>query len=559
MLCRPYVEPMVPVESQMAESETKLDLDSAYRQYRRRLFGALAILSRQGLPVQPADGLDLIQEFFATSWDGLQSRYDCARGPFDRYIFAAFIRFARPRILRLYRWQNSLVDAAKLAELVGGDRFEEAVDVEEPMRELIEQVLLALAPQERRVLYSYLRAGARGERKLAQEFGLTRYKIRETLALALGHLAVGLGERGVINERDWEVALALWRDGRSVRQTVRFLGRTVDEIKECRARIIGLLEGRLRRLEGGYSSRPRRTTMTSVRLPASELFKRVLSEPGNTALLEEVRARAEELISYLDESDSGPEVGAVKTDPAWLILVHEALAQEEPLSPEEEDLRAKLLQARANDEASVGRAFKEALVPDLPNSLTNWEYWFAAAPRASVEELNILMNQPSVQAASPISSPLAAFGLTPVSVYYATEAVSFAAQESLAHTASGLNSGIRIRVEEAPARSLPKSIELRPKSPDDWPYWDNRRVIPALWLAAEIVRMLQCPLFTAYALLAWLITVGQFKPFIFAGFESGPVGPTALELIPLGREGKSTEDQPDDDGENLYRRWGKAG
>jgi len=547
----------------MRDAETTLDVATAYSRYRRRMFGALAILARQGYAVQLADGLDLIQEFFSEAWDGLKSRYDPQRGPFDRYIFGAFVRFARPRILRLQRWQNCLADAAKLADLVGKNPAEESAeseDVTEPTPESVREVLVTLAPRARKVLYAFLSAGARGERKLARDFGLTRYRVREILAEALGQFVVRLGERGAIKESDWQVALALWRDGRTVRQSAGFLRRSVEEIRESRSRIVVLLAGGLRQLEWGHSSPSRSPLMHSVRVHPIQLLKGVLSEPGNHRLLEEVRDRAEELISCLDEVDGSAheEIRVIETDPEWLVLVHEALAKEEPLSSAEQAVRAELFQASADDEKSVGRAFVEALLADLPQQLIAWSYWFDLVPRPSAEQRSYLLQQLSVQAALPHSAELAAHGLTPVSIYYATEAIAFVAEEVLGHELGTPEPAVRIRVEQSPLRNVPSVIQPVIKESSDWSRWENCWIIPAQVLVQEIVQMTECPFVTAHALLPWLVALAQVKPFLFGGLKALPIGKTAVQLGPVRPDqSKIAEDHFDNDGENLYRRWGR--
>jgi hypothetical protein len=540
--------------------DTTLDVAAAYSQYRRRLFGALAVLARQGFAVQLADGLDLIQEFFTEAWDGLKARYDPTRGPFDHYIFGAFVQFARPRILRLQRWQNCLVDAAKLADLVSQEPAEEFAEVAEPTTELVRHTLLTLAPRHRRLLYAYLSVGARGERKLAREFALTRYRVREVLTEALGQFIVRLGERGAISEPDWEVALALWRDGRTVRQGAGFLRRSANEIRESRSRIIALLAGSIRQLEQGYSSPSRSPIMPELRVHPRQLLKQVFLEPGNKQLLAEVRERADELISYLDKDDDSidTEISALQTNPEWLVLVQEALAKEEPLSPAEQEIRAELFQARADDEKSVGRAFTEALLADVPAQLTDWPYWFGLAPRPSAEQREYLIQQVSVKAALPRSADLVFYGLTPVSIYYATEAVAFVAEEVLSRELRKPEPAVRIRVDESPLRDLPPKVTAPIMEPNDWPRWENRRVIPSELLVEEIVHMADCPLSTAHALLPWLVALAQFKPFLFADLESSPIGKKAVELTLVSHDqAKIAEDQFDTDGTNLYQRWGR--
>src|SRR4051812_39949290 len=87
-------------------SGRSLDID--YARYRRLLTAALARLARNGYAVPPDEGLDLIHDFFVEAWEGLIHRFDADKASFETYIYGAFIRFARPRIVRLNRLRSGL-------------------------------------------------------------------------------------------------------------------------------------------------------------------------------------------------------------------------------------------------------------------------------------------------------------------------------------------------------------------------------------------------------------------------------------------------------------------
>jgi DNA-directed RNA polymerase specialized sigma24 family protein len=164
--------------------------EAAYLQFRRLLFGALGKLARQGFVVSPVDGVDLVQDFFAEAWSGISSRYGPHKGKLDTYVYQAFVRFARPRIVRLHRWQSYLVDTVEFVRAV-----EKQSSAEEPSESEFDisaarEALLQLPSFERDVLYSCLLADTQSERKLAGQFSVSRYRLRETLIEALGRVAV---------------------------------------------------------------------------------------------------------------------------------------------------------------------------------------------------------------------------------------------------------------------------------------------------------------------------------------------------------------------------------
>ena len=57
------------------------------------VYGCVGALARMGFVAPPEDVEDIIQQFFATQWNGLAERYDPERGAAAQYIYAAFARF----------------------------------------------------------------------------------------------------------------------------------------------------------------------------------------------------------------------------------------------------------------------------------------------------------------------------------------------------------------------------------------------------------------------------------------------------------------------------------
>jgi RNA polymerase sigma factor (sigma-70 family) len=225
--------------------EPMIDQETAYVQLRRLLFGALARLARRGFTVPPADGLDLIQDFFADTWTAVSTNFDPGRGTkFETYVYQAFVRFARPRIVQLHRWRSLLVDAAHLA------RFADTAPSDSPESEgdvlAVRNALDHLPQLQREVLSAYLQGEQPSERTIAEKFGLSRYRLRQTLVDAFAGIAVALDERGEIAERDWRVARALWQERRTLPEAAAHLGMTVEQVKKARDRINAILVRQLR-------------------------------------------------------------------------------------------------------------------------------------------------------------------------------------------------------------------------------------------------------------------------------------------------------------------------
>jgi len=188
--------------------------------------------------------LDLIQDFFLETWDGLVTRYDPTRGQLGTYVYGAFVRFARRRIIRMQRWSVLLVDTASLARLLE----EQAVTRQtgpSPHDLLTVAEALAQLPGRQRDILCDLACG-HSERELARHLSLTRYQLRELLVDALGHVAVALGEPGRLSAPDWQIAVAVWRQGRSVRETAAFLNLSIPEVRAARHRILDLLASGLK-------------------------------------------------------------------------------------------------------------------------------------------------------------------------------------------------------------------------------------------------------------------------------------------------------------------------
>lgn len=209
--------------------------DADYQKFRALFFSALAGLARRGYPVPPDDGLDLVHDFFVEAWPSLVERHDPAKSRLSTYAFSAFVQFARPRIVKLHRWRRQLDEEA--VEEAGDDGSGVELKIDGARLERARQ---ALSFEDREPLEARFVKG-QSERDLAKALGITRYRARERLAQSLTRLVSGLQDRALSNSTDWQIALAIWRDGRPLAAIAAELGLTEDQVRARKRKIIAAL------------------------------------------------------------------------------------------------------------------------------------------------------------------------------------------------------------------------------------------------------------------------------------------------------------------------------
>lgn len=215
-----------------------------YGRYRPLLFRGLASLARQGYELAADEGLELVHDFFIEVWSGLHERYEPSKGAFSTYVFGAFLRFARPRIVKSRRWRERLValEPRELDELgaPGPDKDRQAET------DSLRRGLACLPDEDLKFLVRWLAVGS-SERQLAKAVRLSRYRVRERLVGVLARLAVVMDERIGQSENDWRVAKLLWGEERTVTETAILLGLTPTQVKLARQRVRDVLANGLSR------------------------------------------------------------------------------------------------------------------------------------------------------------------------------------------------------------------------------------------------------------------------------------------------------------------------
>lgn len=499
-------------------------MEVAYSDLRPLFFGAFGRLARQGFAAAPTDTLDLIHDFFTEAWVGITRNYDPQKGPFEKYVYVAFVHFVRPRIIGTIHLRNSCVEYERLVD-APDDRLSIKPDFEfhGDVQRLIEAID-HLPGVQHELLRQYLSFEAPSERALAKDFGLSRYKFRSALISALGSVIVCFDRPHSISERDWNVALAVWRDKRSFEGAAKCNQISVHQVKSSNLRILRFLSQVLSDYHS-WGTRHLRSTDMSAKLVSNpeSLFTEALRSPNNLEILERVRSHAKDILAGLESSEHfGPsDEELCGIDEAWLAACYDALAV--ALSPDTEDG----FYATAADEESVGRAFGEALMT-VDREEIQLLKTLSSLPAVEREEEQELLRTPSSKGAGLYAVPLARVGLTPLSIFHATEAVSYLIerlvdQQLLPAEPSILLSEADVLVDEV-----------------------HHDVLTWALVVDEIRRLSVCNLETAVEIYRWLIQVAQYRPYVFSGFKCDPADWGQAVCL------TNSELRFDD----LYKRWG---
>jgi RNA polymerase sigma factor (sigma-70 family) len=212
-------------------AEAPPDIDEGYRVYRPMLFGALARFAERGVVFALDEGLDIIHDFFIDEYDDLRSRFDPTRGRFTTLVFAAFVRYASGRIPRLRRWNDSLTGDAELHGDESGDATFQRDEA------AIHAALSGIPADARAVLHERFAVGV-SEREIARRLGASRHSVRERLMRALALLAIRMGERADLSERDWKIMRALWGQDRSVFDVAAEHSLTAEQVRRVSQRAL---------------------------------------------------------------------------------------------------------------------------------------------------------------------------------------------------------------------------------------------------------------------------------------------------------------------------------
>jgi hypothetical protein len=168
------------------------------------------------------------------------------------------------------------------------------------------------------------------------------------------------------------------------------------------------------------------------------------------------------------------------------------------------------------------------LLGELPRELGDLRPWLRGLPTVGKRELSFLHELPAVAAARELVAPLLEHGLTPITLFDATEAVFLLAElvweEGLWPAGTPLVLG--------PAQAVGQ---------------EQARVVPHQLWAHEIEKMTDCSQRAALRLVDWLTPVAVVRPFLFPQTHSRWCD-GRVELTPATDESR---------GLTLTERWSK--
>jgi hypothetical protein len=264
------------------------------------------------------------------------------------------------------------------------------------------------------------------------------------------------------------------------------------------------------------------------------LLKKVRSSPFDASVLREIEARAAEVVEFLRVSEEESATSWEGTSPEWLAQVYGALAAGLGCVDVDPAIDEELFAADIRDREAVGRAFAEVLVPSIPDGvrrLIDFCRENVRPPSSSVVEQ--LVDEPDVKAAGPVARELAIFGITPMQVVLATDAVALLLNRA-------------IEAEHFPRRqplymeySSEKSVAVRCD--------DSDNLLSGQELIDEIADVTGRDQKASRELLRWAIYAARYVPLIFFGFRVvAEPKQNALQLVALA---------PEEAPSNLQRRW----
>ena len=177
--------------------------------------------------------------------------------------------------------------------------------------------------------------------------------------------------------------------------------------------------------------------------------------------------------------------------------------------------------AHEDEEFSIGVAYRDCLIADLPDELSKPEHWLSSVEKVDKDERDYALSTASVRGGLDATAQLAEFGITPLMIFRAIQAVSYLLERFIRKGKIDRSTEILLRrLEVSPHQSIDPSM-----------------------LIGEVRRMAECREATARALYDWQVHVAEYKPKIFDGFHAEP------------RDGAVLLTRTEEHFENLIERW----
>jgi hypothetical protein len=261
-----------------------------------------------------------------------------------------------------------------------------------------------------------------------------------------------------------------------------------------------------------------------------ELLHRLFLSTGDEELLAKASKESSEILAAMDQADWDEvldEESASKLDLEWAGKVYEALAKSH-VSKGDAALFEALFEGRAMDERKIGEAF-ECLMEKVSRPTRELSSYFGSLPDVSDSRREELLSSPAVQASSHALN-LVRWGITPITIFTATEAVALLVDR-------------KVRRGKLSAE-IPVVISKR--SPSSAPQNRSAQEIPFQTVKMEIRSATRCSEEASGRVLDWTIDAAQSVPFLYRGLRA-QIHEKGISLI-------SDKGSP----EELLQRWTKA-
>lgn len=241
-----------------------------------------------------------------------------------------------------------------------------------------------------------------------------------------------------------------------------------------------------------------------TRMEPVELLRQLFLSTGNEDLLEKASKESDDILAAMENADWDQiidEEAAEKLDLEWVAKVYAALAKSH-VSEGDAALFEALFEGRARDERKIGEAF-ECLVEKLSTPARQFSSYFGSLPAVSDGQKAELISSPAVQA-SPHALEIVRWGITPVTIFTATEAVALLVDRKVR----------RGKFSEQ------KPIMISKESPRVSPQNLPAQELPFQTLAMEIRFATRCSEEASSRILDWTIDAAHSVPFLYKGLRA---------------------------------------
>ena len=251
-------------------------------------------------------------------------------------------------------------------------------------------------------------------------------------------------------------------------------------------------------------------------MKAADILKEALSSSPNSELLSRIRENAPAIIDFLEsiEGDEETHFNLDGVDSHWLGEIFGVLNDAVSSIEDEQALYDSISQVAQLEKEIYGVEFQETLLPDLPPEFRSFETWFDGLATVDLAHQHDLLDTPSAGAAPVYAPVLAAYGLTPLSIFHAMKAVSNLIWRWQRHGDLPANKPVVID-----ATSEEVLVSNRPQL--------GRAIV------AETQALARCSADAAHRLVKWGVSASVYKPWLFRRFETKPVSRASVRLWPF--------------------------